>query len=128
MAAKPVLLCIDDEPTGLMFRRLMLESAGYQVRTATSGLEGLQLLHNEQIDAVVLDYYMPGLDGCQVARRMRQVRPRVPILLLSAYVYLPEEVLSLVDAHITKGQPVDLLLTELADLLDGNHLCSKSQA
>jgi CheY-like chemotaxis protein len=70
----------------------------------------------------------PDFDGGQVARRMRQVKPHVPILLLSAYVYLPEEVLSLVDAHVIKGQPVNLLLSELADLLDDNHLCSKSQA
>jgi PAS domain S-box-containing protein len=112
-----VLLCIDDEPTGLSIRKLVLESVGYQVITAGSGAEGLHVFNERNVDAVVLDFYMPGLDGGQVAKRMRQLKPWVPILLLSAYVSLPEEVITCVDAYVTKGQPPAVLLDELSILM-----------
>jgi CheY-like chemotaxis protein len=114
---KHVLLCIDDEPMGLDIRRLLLESAGYRVVTASSGPEGLEAFRRNAIDAVVLDYFMPDLDGQEVARHMRQEKPAVPIVLLSAYPSLPHDLIVAVDACVTKGQPPDVLLAELAQLL-----------
>jgi CheY-like chemotaxis protein len=69
------------------------------------------------VDAVVLDYSMPGMHGGEVARRMRQSKPHVPILLLSAYVGLPDEVSSLVDVYMTKGEGAPALLNTLGSLL-----------
>ena len=69
------------------------------------------------VDAVVLDYSMPGMHGGEVATRMRQIKPAVPILLLSAYVGLPAEVITLVDLYMTKGEGAPLLLTKLGSLL-----------
>jgi hypothetical protein len=57
------------------------------------------------------------MHGGEVAARMRQIKPAVPILLLSAYVGLPLEVTSLVDLYMTKGQGAALLLTKLSSLL-----------
>jgi CheY-like chemotaxis protein len=60
---------------------------------------------------------MPGMHGGEVAVRMRQAKPQVPILLLSAYMGLSPEVTSLVDLYMTKGEGAPILLEKLASLL-----------
>jgi CheY-like chemotaxis protein len=111
-----LVLCVDDELVGLQVRKLLLERAGYRVLTATDGLAGLEILAKEQIEAVILDYSMPGMHGGEVAAKMRQIKPTVPILLLSAYVGLSPEVTSLVDLYMTKGEGAPVLLTKLGSL------------
>ena len=67
-----LVLCVDDEAVGLRIRKILLERAGYQVLTATDGDSGLQMFATHPVEAVVLDYSMPGMHGGEVARRMRQ--------------------------------------------------------
>jgi CheY-like chemotaxis protein len=112
-----LVLCVDDELVGLQVRKLLLERAGYRVLAAEDGPAGLEIFAAEQVEAVVLDYSMPGMHGGEVAARMRQLKPSVPILLLSAYVGLPTEVTSVGDLYMTKGQGAALLLTKLSSLL-----------
>lgn len=112
-----LVLCVDDEAVGLRVRKILLERAGYQVLTAADGPAGLELFANQPVDAVILDYSMPGMHGGQVAGKMRQTKPEVPILLLSAYVGLPDEVSSLVDVYMTKGEGAPALLDKLGNLL-----------
>jgi CheY-like chemotaxis protein len=111
------VLCVDDERIGLRVRKIMLESRGYTVLTANSGDEGLRLFDENQVDIVVLDYYMPGLNGGDVASEMRRRRPDIPIVFLSAYFSLPPEALELADAFITKGDPPDVLIEKLQRLI-----------
>ena len=113
----PVVLCIDDELIGLRVRRILLERAGYTVLGALDGSEGIELFSQHPIDAVVLDYAMPGMNGAEVATRLREMRPEVPILLLSAYLGLPSEVTSLVDVYMTKGEGAPMLLKKLHVML-----------
>ncbi len=115
--ASHLILCVDDEVVGLRVRKILLERAGYQVLTAADGYSGLDIFESHPIDAVVLDYSMPGMHGGEVAKKMRQTKPRVPILLLSAYVGLPSEVSSLVDIYMTKGEGAPVLLKKLGSLL-----------
>lgn len=112
-----LVLCVDDEVVGLRVRKILLERAGYRVLTAPDGYSGLDLFASHPVDAVVLDYAMPGMHGGEVAKKMRQTKPEVPILLLSAYVGLPVEVSSLVDIYMTKGQGAPALLENLNSLL-----------
>lgn len=106
----PTILCIDDEALGLQIRRAVLEREGYHVLTAIDGQTGLALFRKESVDGVVLDYYMPEMDGGAVAETMRRERPDVPIMLLSAYINLPIEVVQLVDITLLKGEgPLELL-------------------
>jgi CheY-like chemotaxis protein len=112
-----LVLCVDDELVGLQVRKILLERAGYRVVTAINGQDGLEIFSTEPVEAVVLDYSMPGMHGGEVATRMRQIKPAVPILLLSAYIGLPPEVLSLVDLYMTKGAGAPLLLQKLGSLL-----------
>jgi CheY-like chemotaxis protein len=112
-----LVLCVDDELVGLRVRKILLERAGYRVLTAMDGASGLTIFEKEPVEAVVLDYSMPGMHGGEVASRMRQIKPRIPILLLSAYIGLPAEVTSLVDLYMTKGEGAPVLLQKLESLL-----------
>ncbi len=115
--ADVLVLCIDDELIGLKVRKILLERAGYNVVSALDGAEGIDIFVREPVAAVVLDYAMPGMNGAEVASRMREIKPEVPILLLSAYVGLPREVTSLVDVYMTKGEGAPTLLMKLRTML-----------
>jgi CheY-like chemotaxis protein len=108
-----LVLCVDDERVGLHVRKLLLERSGYKVITANDGRTGLSLFEENPVEAVVLDYAMPGMHGGEVAARMREVKPDIPILLLSAYVGLPSDVTGLVNVYMTKGEGAPALLEKL---------------
>lgn len=114
----PLLLCVDDELNGLQLRKIILETKGYRVLVAASGAEGLKLFEENPVDLVVLDFLMPEMKGDEVADRMRQLKPRVPIVMLSAYYDLPPRVDLLVDARIVKGESTQNLLETVARLLE----------
>ena len=116
---KATILCIDDHWNGLIGRKLFLESNGYEVLEATGGDEGLKLFKSHSVDAVVLDYQMPGMNGDVVAAKMKRVKSHVPIMLLSGYGPLPASKLEAVDTFLSKSQPPKILLSTLHDLLNG---------
>jgi CheY-like chemotaxis protein len=111
------VLCVDDETIGLRVRKIMLESHGFHVLTATDGQQGIALFERNKVDLVVLDFYMPGLNGGQVAAELRRRRPRVPIIFLSAYFSLPSDALEMADAFITKGEPPEVLIEKIEQLM-----------
>ena len=113
-----VVLCVDDEVVGLQVRKLILERSGYTVLTALDGASGLTMFNDHAVDAVVLDYSMPGMHGGEVAARMREAKPNVPILLLSAYMGLPAEITGLVNVYMTKGEGAPALLQKLKGLFE----------
>jgi DNA-binding response OmpR family regulator len=78
------ILVVEDEPLlrdGLVD---LLGSAGHEVRSAGDGATGLDLGLNTQVDLVVLDVMLPQLDGLSVCKKLRQVKPQLPILMLTA--------------------------------------------
>ncbi len=111
------VLCVDDEAIGLRVRKIMLESHGFKVLTASSGQQGLTVFDENVVDLVVLDYYMPGMNGGDVAAEMRRRRPTVPIIFLSAYFSLPPAALEMANAFITKGDPPDVLIEKIEQLM-----------
>lgn len=113
----PLILCVDDEAVGLIVRKTLLEKAGYRVLTAPDGPQGLALFTQNSVDAVILDYSMPGMHGGEIAAKMYALKPQVPILLLSAYTSLPSDVLDCVDGSMTKGEGPELLLERLPQML-----------
>jgi CheY-like chemotaxis protein len=116
---KATILCIDDHWNGLIGRKMLLEESGYEVLEATSGDEGLKLFRSHPVDAVVLDYRMPGMNGDVAAAQMKRIKSHVPIMLLSAYGPLPKSKLGSVDISLSKSQPPNVLLSTLHDLLNG---------
>jgi CheY-like chemotaxis protein len=114
---KATILCIDDQWNGLIGRKMLLESNGYEVLEATGGDEGLRLFLSRPVDAVVIDYQMPGMNGNVVAAKMKRAKSHVPIMLLSDYGPLPESKLEAVDIFLSKSEPPKVLLSKLQHLL-----------
>ena len=82
------VLIVDDETFMLSLAELMLTRLGYTVLTATRGEEVLHMLEvwpDLKVDVAVIDVVMPLMDGFELAERMRKIRPRLPILYMSAY-------------------------------------------
>jgi CheY-like chemotaxis protein len=115
----PVLLCIDDDEDVLECEKSFLESFGYTVLTAASGGKGLQLASMYPVDVVIVDYFMPEMNGQEVALEMRRLNPQAPIIMLSATVDVPEQALKLVDAFIAKDRLASQLLPAIAQLHGG---------
>ena len=114
----PTILCIDDDAANLDVRRELLQRAGYGVLTATSGADALETFRSEAVDAVLLDYWLPGTNGIKVATEFKVLKPHIPIIMLSGSETILDEVVGRVDRWLVKGniEPKDLLST-LDDLL-----------
>jgi signal transduction histidine kinase len=113
------ILCIDDEATGLLPRKLLLESAGHRVLEARSGPEGIRLFQSEKVDAVILDYWMSGMKGTTVASELKRINPTIPIIVLSGMSDLPGEAAGVVDQWLIKGSlRAEQLLESISTLLE----------
>ncbi len=111
------ILCMDDETAALNIRKRVLESAGHHVLTARSGDEGVQFFRSEPFDPVLLDYWMPGMNGIPTARELRRVNPSVPMIILSGLSQLPDETMGVVDRWILKDEGPQFLLNTIKALL-----------
>ncbi len=121
-AAKASILLVDDGPENRMLLRALLDRAGYRVVVADSGPAGLDLLQREDVELIVLDYMMPGMDGPEVARRVRRDgrTGQIPIIMLTASqeeVHIEEAFAAGASDYITK--PVDrrILLARVAAVI-----------
>lgn len=81
------ILLVDDEQLIIDVGQAILEKLGYRVLIGKGGQEAVKILYNtgETIDLVILDMIMPGMDGGQVFDKIRNIRPRLPVLLSSGY-------------------------------------------
>jgi len=104
LSDKQVVLFVDDEPAILDTRRVIFEALGYVVLTAGAGAQALKPLRERRVDAVVLDYQMPGMDGEETARRIRKgYGSSIPIISCSGSFSLPPGMPEIVDASLEKG-------------------------
>ena len=84
--ARRTVLAVDDQPPNLRLLDAVLSPRGYRVLTASGGQEALDVLRTEDVDVVLLDVQMPGMDGCEVCRRIRS-DPRtafLPVIMITA--------------------------------------------
>jgi len=110
------VLCIDDDATNLLVRKAVLQSVGYSVLTASTGMEGIALFQRHPVAAVIVDFQMPEMNGAEVAAEMKRMRPHVPIIMLSAYTDLTPDLLRSTDAYLIKGNNLSTLFDVLAKL------------
>jgi CheY-like chemotaxis protein len=113
---RPRLLCVDDDAAVRELYRKILGSFGYDVLVAEDGAHALKLFHPRHIDAVILDYEMPGMKGSEVAAELKRRSPGIPIIMVSGCPSVVEEAPRFVDAAIPKGSPVGSLLDRLEAL------------
>jgi CheY-like chemotaxis protein len=112
----PVLI-VDDEPQVRSLIRAILSKAGFRTLEAANGLKALstvQVLHGE-ISILVTDYSMPGLDGCGLARNVKEQFPLIPIILMSSHAHAGA-CLS-VDEFLTKPFAPSVLVSTVHRLL-----------
>ncbi|MBQ8184330.1 MAG: response regulator transcription factor [Lachnospiraceae bacterium] len=120
--AKKVILTIDDEEHILDLLEYNLEKGGYQVLRAESGEKGLRILENMQVDLVLLDYMLPGIDGMEVLRTIRKSErlSALPVIMLTAKGEEIDKVLGLemgADDYITKPFGIHELMARVKALL-----------
>ena len=120
-----VVLCVDDDAAVLRMETLLLEESGKRVLASNDAKSALALFSGQWIDLAVIDYSMPELNGAELARAMRRLKPEVPILMLSGQLEPPAGVSDEIDAYVSKGQQTSVLLNKIEELLNGTKNMAK---
>ncbi|MFB7642912.1 response regulator transcription factor, partial [Peribacillus butanolivorans] len=110
------ILIIEDEENLLQFIRLELEYEGYEVMTAYDGREGLAIALNENVDLILLDLMLPGLNGIEVCRRIRSSMDNTPIIMITARDSVLDKISGLdsgADDYISKPFQIEELLARM---------------
>jgi two-component system response regulator MprA len=110
------ILIVEDERQMAEVMRQGLTEEGHAVDAAFTGPDGLALADHGGYDAIVLDVMLPGFDGLELARRLRQNRDRTPILMLTARDATADVVAGLdagADDYLTKPFSIDVLLARI---------------
>ena len=115
-AAAPVILCVDDEENLLLLRKMVLAGAGYNVLAASNAAEALALFAANPVDLVITDHLMVRESGTQLSRRIKEIRPNVPVAILSGLVDPPDD-MDAADVFIPKTAGPTELLSIVARLL-----------
>jgi CheY-like chemotaxis protein len=112
------VLLVDDEPAVLTSIGLMLETAGYQAQTASSGAEALAALKKTPFDLLIVDNHMPGMSGLELANTAKSHWPTLPILMFTGYP--PSEPVECLDLILTKPSGMSRLLATVGQLLSAD--------
>src|SRR5215813_14149061 len=86
MRPRKVILRVDDNEQALSIRKFLLETRGYRVISALSSEKPLDIFRNGGIDLVLRDFLMPQMDGSELVRRMKDISPEVPMILVRGTV------------------------------------------
>ena len=114
------VLVVDDEATLTDLLSMALRYEGWQVRSAPNGMTAVRVAKEFEPDAVVLDIMLPDLDGLEVLRRLRGVRPDVPVLFLTARDAVEDRVAGLTaggDDYVTKPFSLEEVVARLRALM-----------
>jgi len=110
MRPKKTILCVDDNEQALSIRKVMLETRGYRVLTCANGLEALEIFRRGGVDLLLSDLLMPGLDGADLVKRIKEISPETPAILFSGKIKVYDRD-TRADVFLPKGMyaPVELL-------------------
>jgi CheY-like chemotaxis protein len=104
---KPIILSVDDEPANLKLLENILVPRGYEVVSVASGEDALRKVKSLTIDLVLMDLMLPGMDGLQVSRKIKDNKKyrNIPIIMLTAHTGVESFIKTLsneVFAHLQK--------------------------
>jgi two-component system response regulator (stage 0 sporulation protein F) len=112
------ILVIEDEKNLRVLYQQDFERDGFEVVTAASAADGLQLVESEKPDLVVMDIRLPGMDGLEAMSRVLDKNPKVPVVLNSAYSSYKDSFMSwAADAYVVKSADTGELRTRVKELL-----------
>ncbi len=112
------ILCVDAHSSELSSIKAAAERAGYEVVTAATGRQGLELFTAQHIDGVLLDSRLPDMDGATFSRRLERLKPEVPLLVYDGPV--DDTPLRCMDAYLQNPAPPDALLARAASAAGRN--------
>ena len=113
------IMLVDDEPLVRIGTAEMIRDLGHQVTEASGGFEALAVLREgHHFDAIITDFKMPGMDGGELARKVREIFPNTPILLITGYTGSDEGVVGL--PRLSKPFGQQKIASALSRLLDSD--------
>lgn len=115
-----VILLVDDERDYVMMLEMALRAEGFECLIAYDGAQGLEMAQEHEIDMLISDVNMPGLDGFSLCKRLREQSPTLPIILLTSRESEIDEALGLglgADDYIVKPVRNRVLLARVRALL-----------
>jgi DNA-binding NtrC family response regulator len=115
----PRILLVDDEIQQLWLRAQIMQLLGFPVLTADNPSDAIFMMAEETIDKinlVILDYEMPGMNGCNLADLLKVVRPDLKIILYSGASDIPRSEMTSIDTFVSKTDGMSALIAEVAEL------------
>jgi len=111
---------MDDDPGIRQLYEAMLGTYGYEVLVAEGGHQALNLFRSKasEIDAVISDYEMPGMNGAQLAAELKRYDPEIPVIVISGSLPILEQTPYFVDAAVPKGASVEKIVDHIEALLE----------
>jgi DNA-binding response OmpR family regulator len=120
MEKRKHILLVEDDESILFGLQDILESEGYQISTATDGIEGLKLATEKSIDLLVLDIMLPSMNGLEICKKIKQEKLKLPIIMLTAKSSELDKISGLdygADDYITKPFSLSELLARIRAIL-----------
>ncbi len=111
------ILVVDDDSHILKLYKLELEEDGYEVVTAANGQEAMERFDSDQPDLVTLDILMPDIDGISLLRQMKEKKPRLPIIMSTAYDYRDDFAVWASEAYMVKSADLSEMKEMIKKLL-----------
>lgn len=115
----PVILCVDDDAGIRELYEAWFAKTGFEVVSSSNGRQALDIFHimSSEIDAVILDFEMPGMNGLELAARLKAQNPLLPIVMISALDPESEQMSPVVDLALRKGTLMSEITAQLELLL-----------
>jgi DNA-binding response OmpR family regulator len=111
------ILVVDDDAHILKLYKLELEEDDYEVVTASNGQEAMEQFEKEEPDLVTLDILMPDIDGISLLRQMKEKKPRLPIIMSTAYDYRDDFAVWASEAYLVKSADLSEMKEMIKKLL-----------
>jgi DNA-binding response OmpR family regulator len=112
------ILIVDDDQNILRLYKEELEEEGYQIVTASNGQEAMDQFEKETPDLVTLDILLPDVDGIKLLRQMKEKRPRMPVIMSTAYDYRDDFAVWASEAYIVKSSDLTELKSAIKKLTE----------
>ena len=109
---KPKILIVDDEPTHLKMLKAVLTAEGFEVRKADGGQTAIQAVEERFYDLILMDVRMTRMDGIEALKRIKEISPGIPVIIMTAYASVNTAVNALKSGaydYLTKPLDIDEL-------------------